>query len=229
MSLEELGKRLGWPALRGTLAGELGNVRLSDGRLAASGALALDVFGGKVVLSDIAVEEIYSPVPSLRLDVEATGIDLRDATESLGVGYVAGIGRAKIDDLEFAAGQPMSFDAEFESIPTRGVSQRVSVAAIQQLTILGGGGPDALTRSLLGLFDEYRYAKMGFRCSLRNDRFILHGIEEHDGKDFLVVGTLFPPTVNVISHNQVIAFGEMVDRLQRIGAVGDSPDVRTSP
>ena len=52
---------------------------------------------------------------------------------------------------------------------------------------------------------------------------MLRGIEEHDGRDFLVVGTLLPPTVNVISHNQVIAFSEMVDRLKRISAVGEEP------
>jgi hypothetical protein len=96
----------------------------------------------------------------------------------------------------------------------------VSVAALQQLTILGGAGPNALTRGMLNFFDEYRYAKMGLRCSLRNDRFILHGIAEHDGKDFLVVGAMLPPTVNVISHNEVIAFREMVKRLRRIFASG---------
>jgi hypothetical protein len=148
----------------------------------------------------------------------------------LGVGYVSGIGRAKVDDLEISAGQPVHFDADFETVPTRGVPQRVSVAAIQQLTILGGAEANPLTRGVLDLFDEYRYAKMGFRCSLRNDRFILHGVAEREGKDFLVVGTLLPPTVNVISHNQEIAFSEMVERLKRITAVGGAkPDVQSDP
>jgi hypothetical protein len=57
---------------------------------------------------------------------------------------------------------------------------------------------------------------------LRNDRFVLHGVAEHDGKDFLVVGTIFPPSVNVVSHNQVIAFKEMVDRLQRVTSAGET-------
>jgi hypothetical protein len=186
-----------------------------------AGSLTIDVFGGHVELTSLGVDDLSSPVPALRLDAEAKGMDLRHATEMLGVGYVSGIARAKVRGLEIAAGQPVRFDAELETVPTRGVSQRVSVAAIQQLTILGGADAGALTSSVLQFFDEYRYAKLGFRCSLQNDRFILHGIEEHDGKDFLVVGTLLPPTVNVISHNEVIAFKEMVQRLSRISSAAE--------
>jgi hypothetical protein len=41
---------------------------------------------------------------------------------------------------------------------------------------------------------------------------------------------LLPPTVNVISHNQEIAFSEMVERLKRITAVGGAkPDVQSDP
>jgi len=79
-----------------------------------------------------------------------------------------------------------------------------------------------VTRGILSFFDEYRYAKMGLRCSLRNDRFILRGVERLKEKDFLVVGTFMPPTVNVISHNQIIAFKDMVGRIERIVAVGEA-------
>jgi hypothetical protein len=56
---------------------------------------------------------------------------------------------------------------------------------------------------------------MGFRCNLRNDRFTLRGVEEFDGKDYLVVGSVMPPRVNVISHNQTISFSQMIRRLER--------------
>jgi hypothetical protein len=41
-------------------------------------------------------------------------------------------------------------------------------------------------------------------------------LRTRDGQEYLVVGTLIPPTVNVISHTQEIAFSELVSRLERI-------------
>jgi hypothetical protein len=225
MDLAALSEAARLPRVEGTLGGDLGEVTFESGDVTATGALVAEVFGGRVIVSDMGVENVTSPVPSLRLDADANGLDLRSATEAFGVGYVSGVARAEVDDLAVVAGQPVSFDATFETIPTAGVPQRVSVAAIDQLTILGGADSGPVARGILRLFDEYRYAKMGLRCRLRNDRFILQGIEQHDGKDFLVVGTLLPPTVNVISHNQVIAFSEMIERLKRITAVGEEPPV----
>jgi hypothetical protein len=222
MQLAEIARAAGSPRdIHGTVGGDLGAVTLTGTSIRSTGALAVDVFGGRVAVTNLGVDEVFSPVPALRLDAEATGIDLRQATEILGVGYVSGVARANVRGGGLAAGQPRRVVAAMETVPTRGVSQRVSVAAIQQLTILGGAEGGAVTSTVLNLFDEYRYAKMGFRCSLQNDRFILHGVAEHDGKDFLVVGTLLPPTVNVISHNEVIAFKEMVRRLSRISTAGE--------
>jgi hypothetical protein len=41
-------------------------------------------------------------------------------------------------------------------------------------------------------------------------------VESREGQEYLVVGTLIPPTVNVISHTQEIAFSELLRRLERI-------------
>ena len=219
LSLAELTGSADLPKVEGTVGGRLSRVELVGTEIATDGELLVRVFGGDVRVSNIGLLNAFSRVATLRLDAVATDIDLRAATESLGVGYMSGIAHAEVDQLEIAAGQPVRFDGWFETVRTSGVGQRISVTAINQLTILGGAGSSPITQGVLGLFDEYRYAKMGFRCSLRNDRFILHGIAEHDGKDFLVVGTWMPPTVNVISHNQVIAFKQMLSRLRQISAI----------
>jgi len=218
---------LALPVAAGRLEGRLERIEGRSGSIVTEGEVALEVLGGRVAFGDMRVSRLLSRVPTLHVDIAARGIDLRQATQSLGVGYVSGVLDATIDDLEIAAGQAVRFDAVVESVPTRGIKQRVSVTAIEQLSVLGGGGGDPVSRRILGFFDEYRYAKLGLRCSLRNDRFALRGIEETDGKDFLVIGTFMPPTVNVVSHNQVIAFGEMTRRLSRIVHLGgdtDEPD-----
>jgi hypothetical protein len=43
-------------------------------------------------------------------------------------------------------------------------------------------------------------------------------VESRDGKEFLVVGSLLPPTVNIISHTQEIGFSELMRRLERVNS-----------
>jgi hypothetical protein len=167
-------------------------------------------------------------VPALELDLDFEELSLGQMTETLEIGRVSGIVRGRVEKLEIVNGEPVRFDAWMETVSRPGVSQRVSVAAIRQLSILGGSGGDPLSHGILSFFDEYRYAKMGFRCSLQNDRFTLHGIEAVDGKDYLVVGSIMPPRVNVISHNQTISFSQMIRRLERALATTEK-DPSTEP
>jgi hypothetical protein len=51
---------------------------------------------------------------------------------------------------------------------------------------------------------------------LKNDKLTLRGVESREGQEYLVVGTFIPPSVNVISHTQEIAFSELLSRLERI-------------
>jgi hypothetical protein len=79
-----------------------------------------------------------------------------------------------------------------------------------------GQSAGALYGGLAGFFDSFRYSKLGFKATLKNDRLTLRGVETRGDQEFLVVGSFLPPTVNVISHTQVIAFSELVRRLERI-------------
>jgi len=201
--------------------GPLGTVRVADASVTTEAAIDVAAFGGTIRVSDVSLHGLFSPVPALTLDAVLSGIDLRKATEAIGVGYISGIVEGEVHDLEIAAGAPVRFDAHIETVPVEGVPERISVTAIDQLAVLGGGASGgALARSVMGLFREYRYAKLGFRCSLKNDRFVLQGVTTHEDEDFLVVGTFIPPTVNVVSHNREVAFKEMVERLQRVMALG---------
>lgn len=221
VNLAELAAALGWPPLDGTVGGRLSKVQVSASTVHTEGEFTGSLFGGDLELYDIGFSRLFSRIPTVQLSARLKGADLKRVTASLGVGRISGIVDASIDDLEVTGGEPVRFDAALETVPTRGAKQRVSVKAIEQLSILGGAGSNPISRGILSAFEDYRYAKLGFRCRLRNDRFTLRGVESLDGKDFLVVGTMLPPTVNVISHNQLIAFKEMVRRVSRITA-GDS-------
>ncbi len=221
LRLRDVCESLGLPALDGVLEGRLSRILVHDSLVETEGGLQATLLGGRAEIDRIAVRGLTSSVPVVALDVRLSGIDLEQATAALGVGRVSGIADAYITGLELAGGEPVRFDARLQSVPRRGVRQRISVRAIEQLSILGGAGSSPIARGILSFFDEYRYARLGLRCSLRNDRFVLEGLERRKNKDFLVVGTLMPPSVNVISHNQVISFKDMVARLGRIAASGE--------
>jgi hypothetical protein len=163
---------------------------------------------------------LFSPVPALELDARFEDISLGALTAAVEVGRVSGVVAGTVDDLVIVRGQPVSMKVRVATTRKSGVKQTISVKALDQISILGGSESNALSRGIIGLFDRYRYEKMGFTSSLENDRFILHGIERTGGKDLLVVGSLLPPTVNVVSHSQVIAFSEMVRRLSRVRESG---------
>jgi len=62
---------------------------------------------------------------------------------------------------------------------------------------------------LAGLFDSFRYSKLGFKASLKNDLLSLRGVESRGDQEFLVIAA-FCADVNIISHTQNIAFSELV-------------------
>ena len=133
--------------------------------------------------------------------------------------------KAAIDDLVITDGQPSQLRADLHSVERRGVDQRISVDALNKITVLSSGQEaGALYGGLAGLFDSFRYSKLGFKATLKNDRLTLHGVESQGDKEMLVVGSFLPPTVNIVSHTQNIAFSELVRRLERIKS--DKPEIK---
>ncbi len=216
LGLEGLTTAMGWPPLTGTMSGAIPKVTATDNQVRSEGEIGVQVFGGDIGVRNVKIDQLFSSVPTYGLDLDFREISLSRLTETLEVGRVSGVVQGGASNLAIVNGQPLSFDAWMETVERSGVSQRISVSAIRQLSILGGSGGDVFTQGILGFFDEYRYAKMGFKCSLKNDRFLLRGVESDDGKEYLVVGSTLPPRVNVVSHSQEIAFPEMVRRLQRV-------------
>jgi hypothetical protein len=215
VDLDAVSRALAWPPLRGGVSAAIPTVTVADGTVRTEGELDTRVFGGRVRVRNLHVDELWSPVPAVGLDLDFEELSLGAMTDALDVGRISGVVRGRIHNLSIVAGQPVSFEAEMASVPRDGVPQEISVRAIRQISIVAGPGGDAFSSGILSFFDRYRYAKLGLRCSLENDRFVLRGIDEHDGKQVLVAGSFLPPRVNVYSESQVIGFTEMMRRLRR--------------
>jgi hypothetical protein len=156
-------------------------------------------------------------VPSIKLDARFQDIQLEQASETFAFGRISGVLAGTINDLVVTKSQPSNFTADIYSVDKGGVSQRISVESLNKITVLSSGeDTGTLYGGIAGFFDSFRYSKLGFKAMLKNDKLTLRGVETRDGQEYLVVGSLIPPTVNVISHTQEIAFAELVRRLERI-------------
>jgi len=176
-------------------------------------------------MSKLEIDNPFSSLPSLKLDAKLNDIQLEQLTQTFAFGRISGILEGSIDNLVLTDGQPSELSADLHTVD-RGGDQRISVEALNQITVLSSGkDAGALYGGLAGFFDSFRYSKLGFKATLKNDRLTLRGVERRNNQEMLVVGSFLPPTVNIVSHTQTIAFSELVRRLERINKTAD-PNVQ---
>ncbi len=228
LDLEKLSSGLGIHRFRGSLSGTIPKASFSGSSVVTEGEIVIKLFGGEMRIKEISVRNVFSPVASFKSSIELKEIHLARLTETFEFGHISGILEGYVNDLVITDGQPESFEASIETVKRRGVKQRISVKALEKISILGtGSSATVLGRGIYSLFKEYNYSKMGFSGRLRNDTFLLKGIEREGDTGYLVRGGLFPPKVNVIYYTQEVSFREMVKRLKRITLAGEKEEVKT--
>jgi hypothetical protein len=223
LDLAQMSSALGIPEFRGTLSGTIPMATLSGNHLFTEGEIDLTLFGGEMKIGEISVSNLFSPAASIKSSLEFKKIDLSQLTDTFEFGHISGILQGYVRDLEIVKGQPESFEALFETVKRKGTPQKISVEALEKITILGSGTtPSLFGKGVYRLFKQYRYSKMGFRSRLKNDNFNLLGIDVIGGREYLVRGSILPPKVNVINYTRNISFREMVKRLKRIQTTGEA-------
>jgi hypothetical protein len=217
LKLAELTETLGWHRFGGALSGKIPAVHWAGGALKSDGTIDLSLFGGGATIRGMEVEKPLSSARSIKMSVRLDTLDLEQASETFEFGRISGAISGTIDNLVMAQGQPSEFNAEIHTVDKPGVSQWISVDALNKITVVSSGNDaGSLYGGLAGFFDFFRYGKLGFKAALKNDRLTLRGIESKGGQEYLVVGSWIPPTVNIVSYTQEIAFSELVRRLERV-------------
>ncbi len=212
--------------VEGNLTVVLPLIAISPDLVYTEGEARANVFGGTIAIKNIQMERPFTKNRTISCDIKLSELELEKITDAIPFGRVTGIINGKIQDLALSYGQPERFDIRIESERRKGVPQRFSLKATDDLAILGTGEKTALSsRSGWTRFvKEFRYDKIGIACSLKNDIFSLQGTIRRDGVEYLVEGTgLF--AINVVNRqvrNQ-IHFKDMLNRLQRIGQSQQSP------
>jgi hypothetical protein len=226
LQLQRLTESLDWYRFGGTLSGSIPKVEMAGKVVRSEGQIEIGVFGGHVQVSKTEIENPFSSLPAIKLDARFQEIHLEQASETFAFGHISGILEGTISDLIIADGQPSQLQAEVHTVTRSDSSQWISVEALNKITVLSSGEDGSLIYGgIAGFFDEFRYSKMGFKATLRNDKLTLRGVESNDGKEFLVVGSFLPPTVNVISHTREIGFSDLMKRLEQIQK-SDKPQIK---
>ena len=150
-------------------------------------------------------------------DITFKNINLEELTKKIAIGKMTGIIRGSLRNFVMEYGQPASFTLEVESVEARGISQQISMDAIQSISVLGTGADSALNRGITQFFREYPYSKIGLRCVLTNDQFSINGTIHEEGKEYLVRRGFFRG-VDVVNQNPEndISFKDMQERVERI-------------
>lgn len=219
LALSRISQALDGPDLTGRLSAELEEIHLNRTLVQTGDQASLRVFGGDFQVRNMRIEEPWSRFPTYHADVDFSGIDLYELTQTFAFGEINGIADGYVHGLRLFSGVPAAFDARFE---TRDQGKRnISVKAIRNLNTLSQGGLSAaLSQGIYQFIDFYRYRKIGGRFSLANDVFHLTGTARQESDQYLVDGGWLPPKIDVIASSSTISFREMVGRLKRIERTG---------
>ena len=217
VDLGRMTRRLLGTEYPGVINADLGLMRYEGGRIRSEGRAEVHVFGGEVEATNFFAENMASSSRRMGGDLTFTNVNLEEVTQKIAIGKMTGIIQGSLKNLVLEYGQPASFALEVESVEAPGVSQQISMDAIQSISILGTGVDSALNRGITRFFREYPYSKIGLRCVLNNDQFSVNGTIHEAGKEYLVRRG-FLRGVDVVNQNpdNVISFRDMKERIQRI-------------
>jgi hypothetical protein len=219
-----------WPAPPGaTLTGRLDPVHFEGGIVSSHGELRAGMFGGEAVIEHIGLKGLSASSPVLSLDVRWEDVSLLDMSRDTPFGRIQGVMRGHIKDLEIVHSQPQRFDLFLETVEKKGVPQKISIDAVDNIARIGAGQSPFMGAAgvFSKFFKEFAYSKIGIRASLENDTFRINGTIREGGVEYLVKRGSFSG-VNVVNQNpdNRISFKDMLKRIRRVGSSGNGPVIR---
>ncbi len=204
----------------GTMEARFPMITYQDNRWTTEGKTSVKIFGGEVNISNFYAQQIFSVSRKIGGDVDFHDINLANITETIKIGKITGVIEGSIKGLEIEYGQPSRFTLEITSVKKRGVEQKVSVDAIENISILGtgSGGVGLILKSGLNrFFKEYPYSGIGIFCTLENDNFHIRGTIRKGNNEYLVRRALFRG-IDIINRDpdNTISFRDMQERIGRV-------------
>lgn len=213
LQLPELTSALGLPTLSGTLAGVIPRVAFTDRGLQVGGNILLQVFDGEVVIGDLRVQDLFGRTPVLEANAVIRRLDLQKLTGAFDFGRVEGRISGHVQDLVLVNWIPERMDLEMRTPDKDPGRRRISQRAIDNLSAAGNGLGTAPSVFFLRFFEDFSYRRLGFSCHLRAEVCHAAGVREWSEEAFLLVEGGGLPRIDIIGHNRLIDWPELVRRL----------------
>jgi hypothetical protein len=215
--------------IQGTMNGKLDPIHLDGDTLSSHGGITAYALQGELVLSNIGASNLFTAGPAFRLDAKWQNLNLEELTTGTSFGKIEGILQGRVKGLEVAYGQPQAFDLLLETVERQGVSQKISIKAIENIAQIGGGQSPfmGLAGSFAAFFKQFPYEKIGVHSTLENDVFRINGTVLEGGTEYLVKrGGI--SGVNIVNQNpdSRVSFRDMVKRIKRVTTSQNGPVVK---
>ncbi|MBB1061142.1 hypothetical protein [Marilutibacter spongiae] len=225
LDVAALSTALDWPPFTGRLGGRIPMAHYAADRLDFDGGLVMRLFDGEVEVSSLSMERPFGVAPTLSADIGMDGLDLEALTGVFGFGSISGRLHGRIDRLRLVNWTPVAFDAELHTERGRGVRQRISQRAVQDLSSVGDASfMGSLQGRLIGLFDDFRYSRIGIACVLADEVCTMDGLGSA-GRGFIIVEGAGVPRLTVVGFNRRVDWPTLVERLAAIGSGDVAPVV----
>ncbi|MFK8067670.1 MAG: hypothetical protein AB8D52_05445 [Gammaproteobacteria bacterium] len=223
ITFSEFTEALGWPLMAGNISGEIPGISYHGGDLTSEGQLRINVFDGDILISKLRIEDLFDLIPTLYADLSVENLDLGILTKTFEFGDITGKLSGYMRDMRLDTWQPVKFDANFRTPENDKSRHRISQRAIDNLTSIGGGGgANAISRGVLGVFEDFPYSKLGLSCKLIDSICYMDGVEKTENGYYIVKRGFFPPWLNIKGFNHEVDWLELLERLKNISKA-DSP------
>ena len=228
LDMREMTEAMDWPTFSGRLSGHIPGARLENGILEVDGEVQVDVFDGRISISELGAERLFGVLPSLSANIEMHDLDLQQLTETFEFGRIIGRVDGQVSGLRMLDWRPVAFDAWLGTPERQERSKSISRQAVNHLTSIGGGGATAaLTGPLLRMFNNFSYRRLGLGCRLQNNICHVRGVSD-DGNSVLLLEGAGVPKITVRAWNRSVDWPQMVANLSAI-AEGESVQIGEAP
>lgn len=225
VSMEAVCTALDWPRFGGQLSGVIPEVSYADGTLTVGGVLLARAFDGELTVRNLRLEQPFGVVPRLSADLALDNLDLEALTRTFEFGRIEGRLDGQVDGLQMVNWRPVAFAAAFATPEGDRSRHRISQRAVDNLSSIGGGVSGVLSRSFLGVFEDFPYDRLGIRCTLENGVCRMGGVAPTDGGYYIVKGRFLPPRIDVVGYADRVDWRTLIDRLQAV-TLDQAPVVR---
>jgi hypothetical protein len=203
----------------GRVDGHFDQVRVTSDLATFQGGLKADLFEGSVMAENLRVSRPWSADRRISGDLVFRHINLEPLTGLFSFGKITGFIQGEALGLTLAFRQLEGFDLRLRTEEVPGVSKKIAIRAIENISLLGTGDGelDLLSRGINRWIQEYDYEAIGISCNLKDDRLRIRGTILEEGEEYLVrkPGLFGLDVINKNPDNEM-AFSDMMERLNRL-------------